>query len=192
MLNKFRNSLSKAMNSVATPIARAGISPDLLTYLSLAVMALGLLLLYYGHGPLVFAAFILISGSLDVIDGAVARVSGRATKRGALLDSTIDKLNEFLIALGLLILGFDPLLVLAFLAFSLLVSYTRAKGEALGVQMSGVGIMERAERLIFVIIALLVYEANRDYAHIALTALTLLTFATFIQRTIYLYRELGA
>lgn len=191
MLNKFRNSFSKAVNSLAAPIAKTGISPDLLTYLSLIVMGLGLLLLHYERSPLLFAAFVLASGFLDVIDGAVARAAGRATKRGAFLDSAIDKLNETLIAFGLMLLGLDPLLVLAFLAFSLLVSYVRARGEALGFQMSGVGIMERAERLIFVTIVLLLYEADKGYARIALAALVLLTAATFIQRSAYLLRRLG-
>jgi archaetidylinositol phosphate synthase len=96
---------------------------------------------------------VLASGWFDIVDGAVARVTGRASRRGAFLDSTLDRVAEVAVFGGIMIGGYStPILVLLALSFSLLVSYTRAKGDALGVALSGVGIGERSERLLILAI----------------------------------------
>jgi archaetidylinositol phosphate synthase len=107
----------------------------------------------------------LVSGFFDVIDGAVARVTRQASKKGAFLDSSFDKIAEVVIfagiALGGMALG-NPILPfwsLVALGMSLLVSYSRARAESLGVELKGIGIGERAERLLIVaIIGMLPFE----------------------------------
>ena len=95
----------------------------------------------------------LVAGWFDIVDGAVARVTGRTSKRGAFLDSTLDRVAEIALFGGIMLGGSSaPILVLLALSFSLLVSYTRAKGDALGVALSGVGIGERSERLLILAI----------------------------------------
>jgi len=92
---------------------------------------------------------VLVAGWFDLVDGAVARATGRTSKRGAFLDSTLDRVAEVALFAGILLGGYStPLYVLLALSASLLVSYTRAKGDALGVPLSGVGIGERSERLL--------------------------------------------
>ena len=94
-----------------------------------------------------------LSGFFDVLDGAVARATGRTSQRGAFLDSTLDRVSEVVVFLGILVGGYvSPFLVLVALSLSLLVSYTRAKGDALGVNLAGIGVGERSERLIVLIV----------------------------------------
>ena len=102
----------------------------------------------YG-GELLGGVLILVSGWFDIVDGAVARATGRVSARGAFVDSTLDRVAEVALFMGILLGGYaNPTAVLLALSFSLLVSYTRAKGDALGVKLAGVGIGERSERLL--------------------------------------------
>ncbi len=94
---------------------------------------------------------------LDAIDGSVARKSGKTSKFGGFFDSTLDRLSDSVIFLGLMYAGFvwpfdtdnriDSLLCFIALSMVLLISYTRSRAEAEGVIMKGVGFMERAERV---------------------------------------------
>jgi archaetidylinositol phosphate synthase len=108
---------------------------------------------------------LLVSGFFDVIDGAVARVTKQASKKGAFLDSSFDKIAEVVIFAGIALGGLAsgnymvPFWSLVALGLSLLVSYTRARAESLGVELKGIGIGERAERLLIVaIIGMLPFE----------------------------------
>jgi archaetidylinositol phosphate synthase len=91
----------------------------------------------------------LISGFFDIVDGSVARVMKKSTTKGAFLDSNFDKVSEALIFIGIAIGGLsNPILAMIALSTSILVSYLRAKAESLGIELKGVGIGERAERLL--------------------------------------------
>ena len=96
---------------------------------------------------------LLIAGFFDVVDGSVARVTKKTTKKGAFLDSSFDKIAETAIFFGIAVGGLaQPTWAMLALAISLLVSYTRARAESLGVELKGIGIGERAERLLIVAI----------------------------------------
>jgi len=130
---------------------------------------------------------------MDSIDGFVARKTNRVTSFGAFLDSTLDRVTDALMALPLYIvslLNFYEVFLLVLGEF--LVSYTRARGETLGIKMSGIGIAERAERIIlkFVIYALLAFSYSQT-AYIFFWILLILTYVTVIQRVIHVYRSLG-
>ncbi|MDG6909360.1 MAG: CDP-alcohol phosphatidyltransferase family protein [Nitrososphaerota archaeon] len=187
MLDRLRTRLQSFLGSVGRVFARIEKSPTVWTAVGLAVSFLAAASYStsgYG-GELLGGALILVAGWFDVVDGAVARVTGKTSKAGAFLDSTLDRVAEVALFGGILVGGYStPTLVLLALSFSLLVSYTRAKGDALGVALSGVGIGERSERLLIVAISSFVGFLGWGVVLVLLVALY-----TFLERT---YRALGA
>ncbi len=130
---------------------RLGISPDAITVFSTALAGAAALLM--GLGWLSLGGWVfLAAGSLDFIDGRVARATGRASRAGAFLDSTLDRVGELLVFGGLAVTFRDSPALLAALAAagaSLLVSYARARGEALGAgEAAKIGGMQRPERVV--------------------------------------------
>ena len=129
-------------------LAAAGVSPNAISLLSLAGCAAAGVAAAFDHFAV--AAWCYVgAGMADVLDGRVARRTNRSSTAGALLDSVLDRWGEFFV-LGGLALGMRDTLgllsVLVCIAGSQMVSYTRARGEALGSQLSG-GTMQRAERI---------------------------------------------
>lgn len=105
------------------------------------------------YAPVIGGILLLISGFFDLVDGSVARVTKQASKKGAFLDSSFDKISEVVIFGGIALGGLvSPLWCLVALGLSLLVSYTRARAESLGVELKGIGIGERAERILILAI----------------------------------------
>jgi len=145
----------------------------------------------YSHagydGQLVGGILILAAGWFDIVDGAVARVTGRVSKQGAFLDSTLDRVAEVVIFLGILAGGLtSPALALTALSLSLLVSYTRAKGDALGITLSGVGVGERSERLLILAVA-----SIAGYAGWGIILVAIVAGYTFLERASRAMRILG-
>ncbi len=139
--------------SVISPLenylVRKRLNPNHITALSFGFNAAGCILFYVGW---VFMAgwVILFAGTLDILDGRIARKIGKASKRGAFFDSMLDRYGEILIFLGLAAHFRDSILfviILLALAGSLMVSYTRARAEGLGVSCK-VGMMQRPERIV--------------------------------------------
>ena len=137
------------------PIERAavrlGISPDAVTLTSAAVAAVAAALAASGHLSAAGWTY-LFGSSLDLVDGRVARATGRASRAGAFLDSSLDRLSELLVLGGLAFALRGSPWVLAPIAASgasVLVSYARARGEALGIVAEAkVGGMQRPERVV--------------------------------------------
>jgi CDP-diacylglycerol--glycerol-3-phosphate 3-phosphatidyltransferase len=139
--------------SVISPLenflVRKRLNPNAITALSFGFNAAGCVLFIVGW---VFMAgwSILFAGTLDILDGRIARKIGKASKRGAFFDSMLDRYGEILIFLGLALHYrtsiLFPIILLA-LAGSLMVSYTRARAEGLGVNCK-VGMMQRPERIV--------------------------------------------
>ncbi|MEM1800973.1 MAG: CDP-alcohol phosphatidyltransferase family protein [Desulfurococcaceae archaeon] len=192
MLNKLRNKLNAFMGKLALKIAGSCIpvDPNAITISSLIILLVGLALLLLTGASVVFSLFILISGFMDVLDGAIARAMNKVSMKGAFLDSTIDKVNEIIIAMALLYLGFDPIAVLLFLALSLLISYIRARAEALKLVISGIGLMERAERLIGIVAILVINTFNHDVASLMLYVLLVLMAFTVIERMVFVLKRI--
>ena len=137
-------------------------------------------------GGLLGGILVLVAGWFDIVDGAVAKATGRTSRRGAFLDSTLDRVAEVALFGGILLGGYStPVLVLLAVTLSLLVSYTRAKGDSLGVPLSGVGIGERSERLLIVAISSMVGLAGWGVALVVVVALY-----TFLERTVRAVRAL--
>lgn len=95
------------------------------------------------------------AGGFDVFDGEVARRTGKMTKTGAFLDSNLDRLSDAIMIFGLIYGGFINYTLGYFIMFLILmISYIRARAENEGIDMKGIGFMERAERLIILMVAL--------------------------------------
>lgn len=124
---------------------------------------------------------LLISGFFDIIDGSVARVTRQSSKKGAFLDSSLDKLAEAIIFIGIAAGSLaDPLLCIIGLSLSLMVSYVRARAESLNIELKGIGIGERAERLLIIAIMGLIPLAG--IMQWAVIAVSVISGITLIQR----------
>jgi len=188
LLNKLRSKVEPLLSKLASVLGRTGVSPNAVTLLSLITAITGVLAALSTRSGLVLGLTVLVSGFFDAVDGALARVQRRSSARGALLDSVADRLCEVLFALGILALGLNPYVVCLFLALSSLTSYLRARGESLGVASAGVGLMERAERLISLLIIISVYElAGLATANALLTIVVILTGVTVVQRFLHIW-----
>ena len=145
---------------IARPFARAGISPDSITYVSLLFALFAFISLPLTQLQVLFATLVFITGLLDGVDGAVARMNDSATKAGGLTDSVIDKVAETLILAGIAlafpnttILGLSVSMWALLAVFGwLLTSYTRARAESLGVSDLDIGLGGRSERLLTLVI----------------------------------------
>jgi phosphatidylglycerophosphate synthase len=135
------------------PVTRASVSLGLTPlFYNMFAVACGLgSMLAYATGHLPTAGWLVfVSGIADVLDGEVARATHSADARGAFLDSTLDRFTEFFAFVGIAYLfasGWRAVAVVVALGGSLLVSYTRARGESLGV-LCKLGVMQRAERML--------------------------------------------
>ena len=209
--------LQEGAHALADPLvgllARLGARPDHLTIAGFALSVLSGLMFFEGHSRTA-ALLLLLGGTCDILDGQLARRAGVLSRFGAFLDSTLDRLSEAAVLLGILgfylrnlyalVLhperallqissGLEPLtwVVVAFTAAlalvgSFLVSYTRARAEGLGLDCK-VGWFERPERTVLVILAglLRVFWAMSA----ALLLLAVLSFATAAQRVAHVHRN---
>ncbi len=170
------------------------VTPNQITVAGLTTNGVAAALIYREH--FVWATVAFVSGSvLDIADGALARSHGKLTPFGGFLDSTTDRISEGLI-LGSIALvfarqGHTWALACVFVALvsSFLVSYTRAKAEAIGLRCE-VGLMSRAERIALVAVAL--PFAGLGSLTWAIYLLAALTAFTVWQRVDYVRRQLAA
>lgn len=182
MLNNFRGSLKPHLEKLGSSFAATGLSPNFWTAVGLGFAFLSAVA--YGlNSQIQFAAILggvllLVSGFFDVVDGQVARVTKKVSKKGGFLDSVFDKIAEVAIFLGLLVGGFaESYLVFLAITLSLLVSYARSRAESLGVKLQGIGIGERAERLLVVAIIGMI-----GFMQYAIIIVIIIATITFIQR----------
>ncbi len=173
-------------------LARTPVTPTIITWSGFLLAVGAAALISTGH---LFAAgfVVLIAGFFDILDGALARYTNRATPFGAVLDSTLDRLSEAAILLGILVLYARDqavpqiLLVGAALLGSLLVSYIRARAEAEGIKCQ-VGLFTRAERVIVLALGLLLSQLAYALV-IALGIIVVFSFFTVGQRLLYVWQQ---
>jgi len=132
---------------------------------------------------------LFLSGFFDIVDGSVARIKKKTTPKGAFLDSNFDKISEALIFIGIAIGGLsNPILAMIALSSSILVSYVRARSESLGIELKGVGIGERAERLLILAICGLI--PIPDSIQWGVIIIILISGFSFIQRFRYVLKRI--
>jgi CDP-diacylglycerol---glycerol-3-phosphate 3-phosphatidyltransferase len=199
MLNRYaRAFFTRVFTPIAQVLLRLKVSPDAVTVVgTLGVVAGALVFFPRGEflvGTLVITAFIFS----DLIDGTMARLSERgASKWGAFLDSTLDRLGDAAVFGGLAFWfarkGDQPVLFvvcMACLALGAVVSYARARAEGLGVECN-VGIVERAERLVISLVATGLSGMGLPYVQaVALWAIAIGSFITLIQRIMLVRKTL--
>jgi len=189
-----REILARSMRGVA----KTKLTPDMLTVAGVALCLAGAVLigfeqrnekLFFWLGGILFVA-----GSVaDILDGALARAASKGTVFGAFLDSTFDRLGEaaVLTAIGLSFMrdGNEVALAAAFAAVigSFLVSYTRAKAEALGLR-GDVGFGSRVERVVIISVGL--FFAPWGWLQWPIYALAAMAWLTVLQRMLFVRRQL--
>lgn len=171
---------------VAAGLGRMGLTPNMLTLIGLTLILITAVVIALGYttwGGVLY----LLSGVFDALDGTLARLTNRKTRFGAFLDSTSDRYADAAILIGMMIpflrAGQQMQVILAFIALigSVLVSYTRARAEGLGLECK-VGLLTRLERFLIVAIALLF-----NWVTPALWVLAILTNFTALQRIVYVW-----
>ena len=188
VLNRVREKIEPIMNWIGGSLAKTGFSPNFWTLLGLVFSGVaGVAFAIRPNEPYIAALFLVLTGILDVVDGAVARAMKMVSKVGSFNDSTLDRVAEVMIYAGIVYGGYtSSYIVLLAVGFSLLVSYARAKGESLGISLSGIGIGERAERLIVLIIF-----SFAGIVWLGVWIVLILALITFIQRYYSVIFELG-
>ena len=183
MLNNLRDTLKPALEKMGRGFASTGLSPNFWTVVGLGFALLSAIVYGMGieFGLIIGGVLLLVSGFFDMVDGQVARVTGKTSKVGSYLDSMFDKIAETAIFLGILVGGYaEPYLVLLAITLSLLVSYARAKSDSLNVKLQGIGIGERAERLLVIAIIGII-----GYMEPAVIIVVIIAGITLIQRMIF-------
>ncbi len=176
-------------------LAGTSITPNAISWAGFSVTVGAMVLIISGH--LFAAGFVaLIAGFFDILDGALARSTNRATRFGAVLDATLDRLAEAVLLLGVLIFYIlnanerpviVALLVTLTMIGSFMVSYIRARAEAAGLECQ-VGLFTRTERVAVLALGLLLSQI--DYALIiALAIIVVFSFITVGQRLVYVWRQ---
>ena len=189
--------LERALRAWVSPLVAAmdalGISPNALTVAGLLLNFGAAVVVASGELVLGALAF-LFASAFDMLDGSLARRRGMASRLGAFLDSTFDRLSETALFLALLIdhartpYGPDwmPEAILIALAGSLTTSYARARSESLG-QECKVGWVERPERVVLLVLGLVL---GREILGFSIFALAALTWLTVLQRILHVVRNI--
>ena len=197
--DRIRSILLRYIEAPGARLLRAlGFTPDSVTVLGFAVTVAASVLVGLGFltaGGLVFLA----GGVFDLLDGALARLTGKVSNFGALLDSTMDRLGEGALFVGMAVYGvradlsdgrllfFIIALFLAMVA-SQTVSYLRARGEALGIS-SKVGLMTRPERVVLLSLGLVLGQRGLE---VILVVVATVSFLTLFHRLFHIQQSLRA
>ena len=187
MLQSLRPLLTKILNPVARNL---NINPNIVTVISPFVAVIAA----YGfanHMLILGTLAILLSGFLDVVDGAVARYHDRASPFGAFLDSTMDRFADGIIYVGIIFGGYcDWFVGVLAIHSAITVSYVKARAESQGAECN-VGIAERAVRMIILMVgAIIGYFAGDIYFTYMIYILVILSYITVAQRVLYVRRQL--
>lgn len=200
MLKRLRAILARVVDPVADALLRAGVSPDAVTItgtVGVVVAALWLFPLgYLLAGTLVITLFVVS----DLIDGTMARRSGRVSPWGAFLDSSLDRFGDSAVFVGVILYlagrGEEPVgavLGLACLVLGSIIPYVRARAEGLGLR-GDVGLVERADRLVLVLVTtgLVGLGLPVRVLTVVLGVLAVASLVTVVQRMVHVRRQIVA
>ena len=190
MLGRYRDTVRYWSDPVGRTLFRLRMRPNHLTVIGLVVSLFAAGAFIAGH--LRSASLLLIAAGLcDLLDGSLARASGQVTAFGAFLDSVIDRYSDLVVLLGIVVLlartpnARGALVAMAGVVGSVMVSYTKARAESIGVDCT-VGMMERPERLLC-----LIAGAMFDLLEPALWVLAVLSNITALQRIVFTRRAMS-
>ncbi|MCX7991412.1 MAG: CDP-alcohol phosphatidyltransferase family protein [Proteobacteria bacterium] len=182
--NIFGNILDKSLGWIVRIFP---FPPNIYTFLGLTCALISTVFIIDGSKMAVF--FIALSGLFDILDGVSARINNKSTDFGAFLDSVIDRFSDSLFFIGLSTFFFLKedgegfLITITTMAFSVIISYIRARAEGIG-RNCKVGIIERPERIILICLGILSGMIKES-----MMLLGLLSFITIFQRIFYVYSQ---
>lgn len=195
MLNKWRSKIDPLTSTLGMKFSGLGLSPTAwssigfvlaiasATSFGLSATSTSLPLVIIG------SILLIVSGFFDIVDGSVARYANQSTRKGAFIDSVYDKFAEISLFVGISLGGLaNPTLCLIAASMSLMVSYSRARAESLGIELKGVGIGERAERLL--VIAVAGFVPNPYSIEMGTIIVAVLSVITLAQRILHIVRKL--
>ncbi|MFC2040364.1 CDP-alcohol phosphatidyltransferase family protein [Chloroflexota bacterium] len=180
---------------VVIVLAKTRITPNTLTWLGFLLALVAAWLVSTGQ-MVAGGIMVLVAGLFDMLDGALARKTEQTTAFGAVLDSTLDRLSEAALLAGIVIFyagtagNLLAILATVALVFSFMVSYLRARAEALGLKGNS-GFFTRPERVVVLALSLLLVSVFSYAIHLALAIIILLSLITAIQRMLSIRRQLG-
>ena len=202
-MNSLRAALERGLRSAVDPIinlmVERRVHPNTLSTIGFLITCSSGFF-FHSHHVRTAGILILLGGIFDLFDGTVARRTGLASPFGAFYDSTLDRLSEIAVYLGLLSLYNDYRLelgdvgtiyaIMLAMSGSVMISYTRARAEALGIDCT-VGLMQRAERVILIGLAALMFgeDGNGIVLKVVIYVLAVLTNLTVVQRIWWVWRN---
>ncbi|MFL5685852.1 MAG: CDP-alcohol phosphatidyltransferase family protein [Chloroflexota bacterium] len=190
--NRSRDAIKAVFEPIALAMGRAGLTPDALTLIGFAITTTGAVLVALQHWT-IGGIVVFIGGAFDMLDGTLARATGRVSRWGAFLDSVFDRGGEAIVYIGI-VFGAAveehtrvPILATSALAAAFMVSYVRARAEGLGFSpgkgMAAVGLMPREVRLVILSVGLVLADApNIKALEPTLAIITIGATLTVIQR----------
>jgi archaetidylinositol phosphate synthase len=178
------------MQPIGRALGRLGLTPNAISTLSLFIAVLAAVA-YASRAPVLGAVGLLVSGFVDMLDGAVARATGAVTRFGAVYDPVLDRYAEFAVLLGM---GFGGLVGWVWVVFSLfgmvMASYVRARAESSGgLESCSVGIAERQEKIILLVIGSIVQPFFSLGLSISVVIVGLLSHVTAAQRLYFTLKQ---
>jgi archaetidylinositol phosphate synthase len=176
------------------PLGALGVTPNHVTVAGLLISLLAMWFFINWRMDHIYllasAVMILFSGFLDAIDGVLARNTGKVSRFGGFLDSVSDRYSDAIYISGIIIGGLCTSVVgLAALVGALMVSYTRSRAEAEGVQMAGVGFAERAERMLFLALCSVAAYFWLPSLEYGVLFLAVISHGTVLQRVLYFKKK---
>ena len=192
-LVEYRKALAYRLTEpVARLLSGTPITPNIVTWFGFLLAVGAAVLIITGH-LFIAGLVVLAAGFFDILDGTLARHINRSSRFGAILDSTLDRLSEAVLLIGIMVVYAGEqsmvgiVLAAAALIGSVLVSYTRARAEALGLDCQ-VGILTRAERVIILVLGLLLNDIDNALI-IALAVIATFSFFTAGQRLFHVWKN---
>ncbi len=184
MLSRIKVHTTRFLKPLTKFLCSAGVKPN---HLTLAGLLLGIAsaLMIANSKPFLGSAFILLSGFMDMLDGALARNCGKVSPLGGFLDSVFDRYVDVAIFTALGYYTKKWLVAMLAVTGALLVSYTRARAEHV-IDRCDVGIGERSERLLIVVLGLL-----SGYIYYSLIVVAIIAHLTAVHRTVYTLKRGG-
>jgi archaetidylinositol phosphate synthase len=195
LLTKLKKKVQDMLTSEAKAAHKIGLTPNMVsaTGLTLAFFSAAAYAVAQKQPLWILLAMILLlaSGFCDMLDGVLARIFQQQSVFGGFLDSLLDRYADAVVYAGVIIGGLcDPLWGIAALAGSMLVSYSRARAEAVEIKMESVGVAERAERMLILAIASIAAIFWLPALNIGIILLAVLSNLTVLQRGLHVYNSL--
>ena len=199
MLERFRDAWAAILSPVARVLVRAGVSPDLVTILGTVGVVLGALVCFpqgwIWQGVLILTPIVFS----DMLDGQMAKITNSASKWGAFLDSTADRLGDAAVFGGILLFFVYQEnstlwagVTLTALVFGQLTSYVKARAESLGFTCGG-GLAARADRMVIILVGAFFADLGVPYLlEVVVSALALASIITVGQRIVQVRRQAKA